>query len=331
MMNDLISIVIPIYNASKYLEKCINSVINQTYKNLEIILVNDGSIDNSLDICNDFKDKDNRIKVISKKNEGVSKTRNIGIDKCKGKYLMFLDSDDYIDEIYVEKMYTYLTKNNLSMVTSSMTLVDVNYNVLKVSSYKDKSDILQVKDIYKDIVNTSYFCPIWKNIIKVSLIKDNSIYFDDSLKFGEDLLFSFKIIQSCEKIGYLSFPGYFYVQNNASITHNNSFDIVKKYVEDNKHVYSILNEYINDDVLITNRLFSKYNFALLKLIKNCKYGEFKHYATLLYKIMFNKDDIIKVCEINYESKSNTILMNILVKKHYFIYYLVAKTYYSIKK
>ena len=156
-MNDLISIVIPIYNASKYLEKCINSVINQTYKNLEIILVNDGSIDNSLDICNDFKDKDNRIKVISKKNEGVSKTRNIGIDKCKGKYLMFLDSDDYIDEIYVEKMYTYLTKNNLSMVTSSMTLVDVNYNVLKVSSYKDKSDILQVKDIYKDIVNTSYF------------------------------------------------------------------------------------------------------------------------------------------------------------------------------
>ena len=330
-MNDLISIVIPIYNASKYLEKCINSVINQTYKNLEIILVNDGSIDNSLDICNDFKDKDNRIKVISKKNEGVSKTRNIGIDKCKGKYLMFLDSDDYIDEIYVEKMYTYLTKNNLSMVTSSMTLVDVNYNVLKVSSYKDKSDILQVKDIYKDIVNTSYFCPIWKNIIKISLIKDNSIYFDDSLKFGEDLLFSFKIIQSCEKIGYLSFPGYFYVQNNASITHNNSFDFVKKYVEDNKHVYSILNEYINDDVLITNRLFSKYNFALLKLIKNCKYGEFKHYATLLYKNMFNKDDIIKVCEINYESKSNTILMNILVKKHYFIYYLVAKTYYSIKK
>ena len=100
-MNNLITIVVPIYNSSKYLSRCINSIINQTYQNLEIILVNDGSTDNSLDICNEYANKDNRIKVIHKDNSGAAASRNVGINHAMGNYIAFVDSDDYIESCNV--------------------------------------------------------------------------------------------------------------------------------------------------------------------------------------------------------------------------------------
>ena len=109
---DLISIVIPVYKVEKYLEKCVESVINQTYKNLEILLVNDGSPDNCPKICDEYAQKDNRIKVIHKENGGLSDARNAGIDVATGKYITFIDSDDYISNDYVEYMYNLLKQNN---------------------------------------------------------------------------------------------------------------------------------------------------------------------------------------------------------------------------
>ena len=330
-MNDLISVIIPVYNASNYLDKCIMSVLNQTYENLEVLLINDGSKDSSLDICYSYEKKDSRVKVITKENEGVSKTRNVGIDNSMGKYLMFVDSDDYLHEKYIEKMYNYLIEKNLSVVTSSMTFVDENYNLLSVYSYKNANDILNFKNISIDLVNTSYFNSVCKMIINSKIIKENKVYFNEKIKFGEDLLFSFNVIQLANNIGYLNFPGYYYLQNNSSMTHKNSMEIINKYVEDNKYVYDEIGKYINDDILINNKLFTKYNFALLKFIKNVKYKEFKKHAINLFNKMFDKDSHIIIKKIDYESKSNYILMKLLNKKHYFIYYLVAKTYYSFKK
>ena len=97
-MTHKISIIVPIYNTEKYLGNCLNSIINQTYKNLEIILINDGSTDNSLSICNNYKNKDNRIKIVNKTHTGVSDTRNIGIKNATGEYIGFVDSDDYIEQ-----------------------------------------------------------------------------------------------------------------------------------------------------------------------------------------------------------------------------------------
>ncbi len=330
-MNNLISIIIPVYNASKYLDKCITSILNQTYKNLEILLINDGSTDYSLDICNSYEKKDKRIKVINKKNEGVSKTRNVGIKHSTGDYLMFVDSDDYLHEKYIEKMYFYLKKHNLDLVTSSMTFVDEQYNLLKVYSYKNEDVLLSFNDIFRDLVNTSYFNSVWKIIVSSNIIKENNIMFNENLKFGEDLLFSYNLLKTVQDFGYLNFPGYYYLQNNSSATHKNSMDVVNKYIEDNKYVYDIIRQYVHDDILVNNKLFTKYNFALLKFINNVKYKEFKKYATSFFDKMFKKDSVIIVNKINYESKSNYALMKLLVKKHYFIYYLVAKTYYSFKK
>lgn len=112
MKNELISVIVPIYNTSKYLSKCIDSIINQTYKNLEIILVNDGSTDNSLDICNKYKLIDSRIIIINKDNGGLSSAKNIGLDNHKGRYIAFIDSDDYVDNNFIGELYNNLISTN---------------------------------------------------------------------------------------------------------------------------------------------------------------------------------------------------------------------------
>ncbi len=107
-MKELISVVIPAYNVGKYIDKCIDTVLTQTYSNIEIILVDDGATDDTAEICDNYAKKDNRVKVIHKKNGGLSDARNAGIDAAKGKYITFIDSDDYIADDYVEFLYKLL-------------------------------------------------------------------------------------------------------------------------------------------------------------------------------------------------------------------------------
>ena len=128
-MQELISIVIPVYNVEKYLDECILSVINQTYKNLEILLINDGSSDSSYDICCKYSEQDNRIHVINKENGGLASARNVGIDKATGEYIYFLDSDDYIKETTIEKVVNYMKNNNLDLCYFSADVIIEDNNL----------------------------------------------------------------------------------------------------------------------------------------------------------------------------------------------------------
>ena len=130
--NNLISIIVPIYNVEKYLKKCIDSIINQTYKNLEIILVDDGSPDNCGKICDEYAKKDNRIKVIHKENGGVSSARNVGVENATGEYIGFVDSDDYIEK----DMYEVLI-NNLKKENADISIIS-NYEVYKNKIIENK-------------------------------------------------------------------------------------------------------------------------------------------------------------------------------------------------
>ena len=137
---DKVSIIVPVYNNEEFLDKCLKSIINQTYKNLEIILINDGSKDNSLKIMKDYAIKDTRIIIIDKKNEGVSKARNDGIKKATGQYITFVDSDDYIDLTQIEEMYNAIKKNKVDVVRSNYK---VHYD--KVSRV-DKGDLAEISN-----------------------------------------------------------------------------------------------------------------------------------------------------------------------------------------
>ncbi len=122
-MEDIISIIVPIYNTRRYIDKCVESIVNQTYKNIEIILVDDGSTDGSDKKCDEWKEKDKRIKVIHKENEGASSARNVGIENAKGKYIAFIDSDDYIDLDIIEALYKRLIETN-SEISSGGFIVE---------------------------------------------------------------------------------------------------------------------------------------------------------------------------------------------------------------
>lgn len=160
---DKVSIIVPCYNAEKYLKKCLDSIINQTYSNIEIILVNDGSKDNTLKILSDYEKKDNRIIVIDKENTGVSDSRNIGVEKATGKYIMFSDSDDYFELDAVESLYKALIENKAKIVRGKWRrqLKDYDYEEDSITKFNN----INKKDVMENILNGNISCYVWLLII----------------------------------------------------------------------------------------------------------------------------------------------------------------------
>ena len=167
-MEDLISVIVPVYNVEQYLERCINSIVNQTYKNLEIILIDDGSTDSSGSICDTLCTSDNRILVIHQDNGGISCARNTGIDHSRGKYVTFVDSDDWIDIRMIEKLYSRIIKDNSQIAFCNFAYVDQQGN-----EYYDESDktdhILDENQFWHDYYlkkNDTCYIVSWAKLIR---------------------------------------------------------------------------------------------------------------------------------------------------------------------
>ena len=222
MKNIDISIIVPIYNTSKYLRKCLDSVINQTKKNIEIILVNDGSTDDSDSIIKSYEDS--RIRYYKNQNMGIGKTRNFGIKKAVGKYIMFLDSDDYLPSDSCEKLYNVASKNNADMVVSDY-YVDNSSNIkyFKTDSFKASS----LKENPNLLLNIN-LGPCNK-IYRRELIVDNDIYFIENYKY-EDAPFVIMCIEYSNKIVKVNEALTYYVVHPGSETTNRDkkiFDILE--------------------------------------------------------------------------------------------------------
>lgn len=214
--NVLISVVIPVYNVEKYLERCIKSILNQTYTNLEIILVDDGSIDKSSEICNKYKIIDKRIDVIHKKNGGLSDARNIGIKRAKGTYITFVDSDDSIEVDMIEYLFFLIEKYNTKMAICSHNIVLGEGKSIK-SLGNNKEEILSAKNcikkmLYHKDVDTS----AWAKMYHKSLFKN--IKYPKG-KLFEDIGTTYKFFLESKSIacGYKSKYNY-YVRQNSIVT-----------------------------------------------------------------------------------------------------------------
>lgn len=216
---ELITIIVPIYNVEKYLRRCLNSILNQTYKNLEIILVDDGSPDNCGKICDEYKTKDSRIKVIHKENGGLSSARNSGLDVATGKYISFIDSDDFVSDKYIEKLYDSLRKSkSLLAMCNYLSFDEDTYDkVLKVKN----SDNFEVKLLTKieaqkklySVESTTYVVS-WAKLYDKSLF--NNIRFPEG-KINEDCFITYLIFEKANIITFMDIPLYFYYQNPKSI------------------------------------------------------------------------------------------------------------------
>lgn len=248
-----ISIIIPIYNAEKYLKRCIDSVVNQTKKELEIILINDGSNDNSENVIKKYKDE--RIKYFKNKNQGIGKTRNFGIEKATGKYMMFLDSDDFLDLDACKKMYDKAIKDKLDIVVCNYYKIFDDQKKEKVelpsfanSSLKENPDII-----------CEHLAP-WAKLYKTSLIKKNKIRFVENLKY-EDAPFVIEALDKAQIIGKTDdYLNYYVIHNNSETTvmDEKVFDIIK--IIDKIRKYTKDKIYLKEKIdKLTVRMITNYN------------------------------------------------------------------------
>ncbi len=267
--NELCTIIVPIYNVEKYLRRCIDSIIQQTYKNLEIILVDDGSTDSCPNICDDYASKDVRIKTIHKTNGGLSDARNAGLDIALGKYIMFVDSDDYIDLSMCEKLYKSIKQNN-----SDIVMCGINY-------VYDNNVIYKLKEINLPKCNAQNICDFYtlsgKKIKNNEIITENimgtvcrALYSKESISnirfekgmFCEDLLFSISVINANIKISIVNEFLYFYYQRSGSIIHSFNKARYEKRIQFTRRVLQLLKE------RVSSSLYDAYKFQLYLVMLN---------------------------------------------------------------
>ncbi len=205
MNHPLISVIVPVYNVEKYLEKCILSILHQTYSHLQIILVNDGSVDNSVAICEKYAAKDKRIVFVSQENKGLSAARNTGLHFVKGEYLSFVDSDDYLDADFYETCMREIADNE--MLAFGYRKVDVNEKVFYVRRLKKVSSaaLVLVSACTKFFRSETFF--------RLRLLFPENIIF-------EDVVFAYKCWMSFSKVKVIEYVGYNYLYNPVSITSN---------------------------------------------------------------------------------------------------------------
>lgn len=227
----LISIIVPVYNTASYLEKCLNSIIRQTYKNLEIIIVNDGSTDNSLEICKEFEKRDTRIKVLNKSNGGLSSARNLGLKYANGNFIGFVDSDDWVSLNMFENLINLAVRNKLDIVECDyINSIDLKVDVNEIPLTAK----FQIENSHQTITRIikSWHYSVCKKIFKRSILND--LQFQEGIIY-EDVLYSLDAVIKSKRIGYIGHPFYVYYMENSSIMRSpfrlNNLDIIEVFKE----------------------------------------------------------------------------------------------------
>lgn len=243
----LVSIVVPVYNVEKYFKRCVDSLVNQTLQNIEIILVDDGSLDNSGMLCDEFARNDSRIIVIHKKNGGLSSARNVGLKIAKGKYIGFVDSDDDVELDMYERMSEKLESTNADFVMADyIRVLNNGSSYLKTTNIEgglyNSEDIRRV--IFPQLIMNEALCygpllSVWHCLYSTSFLRENQIWFDEEVRWSEDNIFSAFVGYRANRFFYMKNVGlYHYYENLGTITTG--------YRKGAWQVYSIMNAHLQD-------------------------------------------------------------------------------------
>lgn len=274
-----ISVIVPIYNRENYLEKCLQSIISQDFRDIEIICINDGSVDKSLKILEKYKKKDERIIILNQKNNGVSSARNNGIKKAKGKYILCIDSDDWIEQGYFREIYNRAERDNLD-ITISDIIFDYNNKSLKIIQDLKISD-LEVMDSFeyiKKLFTENFLAYNWNKLIKREILINNNIFYNENMKLFEDADLLLRVIKFSSKIGKLNKAYYHYIFGEQ----NGSCNQLKLYHLQNTidFFYKAIEIYSNDDELV-ELIQRKKNLRLVLMFLGNKFDQYKEYDVLL--------------------------------------------------
>lgn len=293
----LISIIVPVYYAEKYLVKCIESIINQSYKHIEILLINDGSTDSSGRICDDYAAKDFRVRVFHKENGGVSSARNLGLDNAKGDWITFVDADDYITDGALKEMFAAISEIEVDVVYFRNFYQVADNRVSVINNKGLSSGILPVDDYIKDLLMyQDLSAPIvWNKIFKKEII--GSRRFDSEVKIGEDLLFQLEILlkNRHSKINLHDKPLYFYIIRGNSAMGSASgekFDLLTDKMRELLQKYNSLD----------NLWYEFSSFSLINMfmkILNSKQAVSKFEYKILSRLIADSSSSIKLMPMGY--------------------------------
>lgn len=264
-MENKVSVIIPVYYVEEYLKKCVSSVCKQTYKNLEIILVDDGSPDKSGALCDKFAKKDSRIVVFHKKNGGVSSARNLGLEKATGKYVTFVDSDDWLPETAIADLVDGIENNKSDFCFGTGMFVGITGNKI---IQELKNETLSVDEINKLVEYHIILRSPWAKLYKIDIIKNHQIKFSEGIEFGEDRIFVWEYLKYCEKFTVIDKNVYFYSMlnvNNACGKYYEKYNVwLKQYTD-------ILCQAIKKSALPENEKVSLIrDFAFHEYVDVCK-------------------------------------------------------------
>lgn len=299
MSNTKISVIIPVYNAKNYIEKTLNSILNQSIDSLEIIVINDGSTDGSKDILDYYNNTYDNLKVIHQENKGVSAARNLGILSAVGEYIGFVDSDDLLDEKMYESMYKKAISYNSDICICGFIEEDLNKSILRKYIYKQHDQIITKENIpimFKKSLDENLEplggAPIWNKIFKRSLLRENNILIDESITVGEDFCLNIHCFNKANTIVGVSECFYYYMNINPnSIMSNINLDKLYKFINGRKSILDNLSKYnfYSDNYF---KFENGRNFANLIQIASYKINKsssFKDAYKIVSKILTSSD------------------------------------------
>lgn len=293
-----VSIVLPFYNAEKFLSKCIESILAQTYTDFELILVNDGSVDCSGKIAQDYAKKDSRVQLISKNNTGVSDSRNVGMKKASGEFLMFVDADDWLANAALDKLVHGLIDSGCDLATSAIwNEYTTGYEV--VSGHK--TGVVTAEEALIALYNDGFFRPVvWGKLYRTAHLKKHNILFDPNIHYSEDVLFVTKVLLETKSVVYFEEPLYHYfMDNQTSALHQPSQGAVNP------------------------RYLTKWD-AYCKM-ENLLSGKFSQNTKVYREFVGSMQEVAaEMQQVHIRNGDKSAELSLYLRKHLFLYWIVRK-------
>ena len=336
-----ISIIMPVYNKEKYLYKSIRSILSQTYENFELIIINDGSTDNSSCICHKFKQEDSRIKIINIENNGVSNARNIGIKNANGQYIQFIDADDYIDKYMLEDLVNLLQKYSTDIIITEIKKIDLKSNeskeiLLPFSGLKSIDDMMyNFAEVQKE---TGIYGCVSNKFIRKSIIDEHNLKFDKKLWLAEDLDFYLGLYKYITSVYFCNKAYYYYVQEaeNSSTTSDKKHDYLQQaeIIIKEKEMLDYKKALNKNNLEIVNSVITNFIMSYIHQQFNYKYHQF---ITGL-DVIINNDKFMSSIDCSCSNKFTNKVMKLLLKDKktsiyilFFIRTLLRDIYRKVKE
>lgn len=326
----MVTVIIPAYNCESTIVRCVTSVINQTYKDLEVIVVNDGSVDNTGNIVSNLCVKDSRINLITQPNGGVSTARNCGIAAAKGEFITFVDSDDYIQPTFVEELMAMYAPGLLPVVNFSdgvsskgiLPIADEEMITIDLGSIDE--------DYLTGIIGRKIGFCIWNKLFSRDVLVKENIWFDKNIQIGEDMIFMFRYLCHCESISVNSAPLYNYVVNTDSATKKGDANLAFKY----EKTWDALSKIEESNVKIKEAVVSAWSLDIMPYILLNK--DITAMNLKQFRCFFQKMGELKISESVKQASSpkgikKKLVQNAIKGQKWFLLFIIIKLYSFYKK